>query len=89
MNGTASNGLVMRGHVIQRGYVMGNYSRFVRPGSYRVSATDNPSSGIYVTAYRNDSLGQLTIVAINENTTAKSRNSFWMVYPCLQTPGNF
>lgn len=73
VNGTASNGLVMRGHVIQRGYVMGNYSRFVRPGSYRVSATDNPSSGIYVTAYRNDSLGQLTIVAINENTTAKEQ----------------
>lgn len=70
VNGTASNGLVMRGHVIQRGYVMGNYSRFVRPGSYRVTANHNPSNGVYVTAYRNDSLGQLTIVAINENTSA-------------------
>lgn len=70
VNGTASNGLVMRGHVIQRGYVMGNYSRFVRPGSYRISANDNPSDGIYVTAYRNDSLGQLIIVAINENASA-------------------
>lgn len=70
VNGTASNGLVMRGKVIQRGYVMGNYSRFVRPGSYRIGANDNPSSGIFVTAYRNDSLGQLTIVAINENNSA-------------------
>ncbi len=67
VNGTASNGLVMRGKVIQRGYVMGNYSRFVRPGSFRVSATSNPSTGVLVTAYRNDSLGQMTIVAINEN----------------------
>lgn len=73
VDGTASNGLVMRGHVIQRGYVMGNYSRFVRPGSYRVGADDNPSPGVYVTAYRNDSLGQLTIVAINENASAKEQ----------------
>jgi glucuronoarabinoxylan endo-1,4-beta-xylanase len=69
VNGTASNGLVMKGHIIQRGYVMGNYSRFVRPGSYRVSATHNPSTGVLVTAYRNDSLKQLTIVAINESST--------------------
>lgn len=70
VNGTASNGLVMGGHVIQRGYVMGNYSRFVRPGSYRVSTNDNPSSGVWVTAYRNDSLGHLSVIAINENTSA-------------------
>jgi glucuronoarabinoxylan endo-1,4-beta-xylanase len=70
VSGTASNGLVMRGHVIQRGYVMGNYSRFVRPGSYRVAANDNPSTGIRVTAYRNDSLGRAIIVAFNENATA-------------------
>ncbi|NLW30625.1 MAG: T9SS type A sorting domain-containing protein, partial [Fibrobacter sp.] len=74
VDGTASNGLVMRGHVIQRGYVMGNYSRFVRPGSYRIAATDNPSNGVYVTAYRNDSLGQLTIVVINENETAMEQS---------------
>jgi glucuronoarabinoxylan endo-1,4-beta-xylanase len=73
VNGTASNGLVMKGHVIQRGYVMGNYSRFVRPGSYRVFANPTPTTGIYVTAYRNDSLKQLTIVAINENTSAKEQ----------------
>ncbi len=70
VDGTASNGLVMRGHVIQRGYVMGNYSRFVRPGSFRINANENPSEGVYVTAYRNDSLGQLSIVAINENDYA-------------------
>lgn len=70
VNGTQSNGLVMRGHVNQRGYVMGNYSRFVRPGSYRITANDNPTASIYVTAYRNDSSGTLAIVAFNTSTTA-------------------
>ncbi len=70
VNGMASNGLVMRGKVVQRGYVMGNYSRFVRPGSYRVAANPNPTSGILVTAYKNDSLGQLIVVAINESSSA-------------------
>lgn len=70
VNGQASNGLVMNGRVCQRGYVMGNYSRFVRPGSYRIAATDNPSAGIYATAYRNDSSGTLAIVAFNETASA-------------------
>ncbi|MFW5960123.1 MAG: carbohydrate binding domain-containing protein, partial [Chitinivibrionales bacterium] len=74
VDGTASNGLVMRGHVIQRGYVMGNYSRFVRPGSFRINATENPSDGVYTTAYRNDSLGQISIVAINENDYATEQS---------------
>ena len=74
VNGTASNGLVMKGHVIQRGYVMGNYSRFVRPGSFRVAANDNPSTGVWVTAYRNDSLGRMVVVAINENSSAVQQN---------------
>jgi glucuronoarabinoxylan endo-1,4-beta-xylanase len=74
VNGTASNGLVMRGKIIQRGYVMGNYSRFVRPGSYRVAANDNPTTGVWVTAYRNDSLGRLVIVAINESGSAVQQN---------------
>jgi glucuronoarabinoxylan endo-1,4-beta-xylanase len=70
VNGTQSNGLVMRGHVNQRGYVMGNYSRFVRPGSYRITATENPTSSIYVTAYSNDSSGTLAIVAFNTSSAA-------------------
>lgn len=73
VNGVASNGLIMKGRVIQRGYVMGNYSRFVRPGTYRVSASANPATGVFVTAYRNDSLGRLIVVAINEGTAAATR----------------
>lgn len=74
VNGQASNGLIMRGHVCQRGYVMGNYSRFVRPGSYRIAATSSPSTGILVTSYRNDSLGWLIVVAINKNKSATQQN---------------
>lgn len=74
VNGTASNGLVMRGKLVQRAYVMGNYSRFVRPGSYRVAANHNPTSGIFVTAYKNDSLGRLVVVAINETSAAVQQN---------------
>lgn len=73
VTGQASNGLIMHGHVCQRGYVMGNYSRFVRPGSYRIAATDNPASGIYATAYRNDSSGTLAIVAFNETSAAANQ----------------
>jgi glucuronoarabinoxylan endo-1,4-beta-xylanase len=46
------------------GYAIGQFSRFVRPGAVRVSAT-SPSSGVYVSAYKSSSTG--TIVAINSN----------------------
>jgi glucuronoarabinoxylan endo-1,4-beta-xylanase len=54
------------GVVSKRLYAIGNYSRFVRPGYYRVDATANPQSGIYVSAFKNSS-GALVIVAINHN----------------------
>jgi glucuronoarabinoxylan endo-1,4-beta-xylanase len=44
---------------------MGNYSKFVRPGFLRVSATGAPQAGVFVTAFRDQSGEQLAIVAIN------------------------
>ena len=55
------------GEVTKRGYIMSQYSRFVRPGYVRVDATNNP--GIYVTAYKDTS--RIVIVAINYFTTTK------------------
>jgi glucuronoarabinoxylan endo-1,4-beta-xylanase len=52
------------------GYALGQYSRFVRPGSVRVSATATPSSGVYVSAYKGSSSS--AIVAINSNTSSVS-----------------
>jgi glucuronoarabinoxylan endo-1,4-beta-xylanase len=54
------------------GYVMGQYSKFVAPGSVRVSATGTPVAGVYVSAYSSSSPAHYAIVAINANTTSES-----------------
>lgn len=51
----------------KRFYVLGNWSLFVRPGMVMVGATNNPQSGVYVTAFLNQSTGALAIVAVNQN----------------------
>ena len=51
------------------GFAVGQFSRFVRPGSVRVSAT-NPASGVFVSAYKTSSGG--SIVAINSNNNSES-----------------
>lgn len=51
--------------VAERAYVFGQYSRFVRPGYYRIDATHVPQIGVSVSAYQNASTGQLVIVATN------------------------
>jgi glucuronoarabinoxylan endo-1,4-beta-xylanase len=55
--------------VAKHTYVLGNYSKFVRPGSYRIEATHEPQSGVLVSAYRNLTSGALVIVVINQNTS--------------------
>ena len=53
-----------------RGYVMGQFAHWVRPGKSRVTATYNPQSNIYVTAYHN---GGIVIVALNTGTSSKNQ----------------
>jgi glucuronoarabinoxylan endo-1,4-beta-xylanase len=53
--------------VAKRAYVLGNYSKFVRPGFYRIDATPTTQAGVSVSAYRNSSTGVIVIVAINNN----------------------
>ena len=63
------NGLVDASGVIQkRGYVMSQFSRFVRPGHVRIGTT-NLGSG-FVSAYRNTNATQFAIVVINNNSIA-------------------
>jgi len=57
----------------KRLWVMGNFSRFVRPGSVRVSATVAPTSGVTLSAYRDSLFTKIVIVALNTNTTATSQ----------------
>ena len=52
------------------GLGMEHFSRFVRPGYVRYSATSNPVSGVYLSAYAGN--GHQVIVVINANTTAAS-----------------
>ena len=59
-----SNGLVNASGVPQkRGFVMAQFSRFVRPGFNRIAATNNGST--LITAYRNTNSTSFVIVAIN------------------------
>lgn len=50
------------------GYALAQFSKFVRPGALRVSATASPSSGVFVSAYQGSSSS--AIVAINSNGAA-------------------
>lgn len=49
----------------QRMYAIGNWSKFVRSGYYRIDATANPQSEVYVSAFQDTPSGTLVIVAIN------------------------
>ena len=58
------------GQVSKRGYCMAQYSKFVRPGYVRVDATKNPSTNVFVSAYKNDQ--NVVIVVVNKNTSSQS-----------------
>ena len=56
------------GTVSKRGYIMSNYTKFIRPGYHRIEASNNPKSNIYVSAYYNGS--KTVIVALNTGTAS-------------------
>ncbi|MBN1302572.1 MAG: T9SS type A sorting domain-containing protein [Melioribacteraceae bacterium] len=60
-----------KGQVSKRGFVMSNYSRFIRPGYYRVEADSSPQSDVFVTAYKSDST--IVIVALNMSSEDKTQ----------------
>ncbi|WP_405152532.1 carbohydrate-binding protein [Paenibacillus sp. FSL K6-0108] len=59
------------GTISKRGYNMAHFSKFVRPGYYRVDATKNPDTNTFVSAYKGDN--KVVIVAINRGTSAASQ----------------
>lgn len=61
------------GPVSKRAYMLGNYSKFVRPGFHRIDATHTPQSGVLVSAYKNASTGALVIVVINQSNSNVSQ----------------
>ncbi len=56
------------GSVTKRGYVMSQFSKFIRPGYYKVESSSSPQRNVYMSAYRDSSSSKLVIVAINNST---------------------
>jgi glucuronoarabinoxylan endo-1,4-beta-xylanase len=62
--GTDNEGLTdQNGVPAKRMYVLGNYSRFVRPGFNRIGVSNNAPT--YVSAFKDPNTGKFAIVAIN------------------------
>ena len=53
------------GQLTRRAHVMGNWSRFVRPGARRVAAPAAPQAYLYVTAFIDPTSRQVAVVAVN------------------------
>jgi O-glycosyl hydrolase len=65
---TANNALT------RRAYVLGNWSKFVRPGFVRVSATDAPQPDVLASAFTDPVSGRVVIVAVNLSATDKAQD---------------
>jgi glucuronoarabinoxylan endo-1,4-beta-xylanase len=73
-NDTDDEGLESNsGTVAQRAYVLGQYSKFVRPGYNRIDATHLPQTGVSVSAYQNTGTNTLAIIATNYTSSPVSQ----------------
>jgi glucuronoarabinoxylan endo-1,4-beta-xylanase len=54
----------------KKGYVMAHFSKFIRPGYYRIDATYQPQSGVYLVAFKGE---ETVIVVINASTSSKDQ----------------
>jgi glucuronoarabinoxylan endo-1,4-beta-xylanase len=59
-----------QGTVSKIGYIMGQYSKYIRPGAVRVDATRNVQTDVYTAAFKkNDSV---VIVSVNRASSSKT-----------------
>ena len=68
--------LISGGSFTIKAYVLGNYSKFIRPGYYRMGATAAPTSGVAVSAFKNTNTSSpqtIVFVAINNNGSSTSQ----------------
>ncbi|MCF7802950.1 MAG: T9SS type A sorting domain-containing protein [Candidatus Marinimicrobia bacterium] len=66
--GPIGDGTYLRkGAITKKGYVMSQFSRFIRPGYHRVDVTEHPTKYVSVSAYKGDTA---VIVAINNGEQA-------------------
>ena len=71
VSGNADNeGLTdQNGNAAKRMYALGNFSRFIRPGYYRIGV-NNTASMALISAYQYPNSGDIAIVAINTGTAS-------------------
>jgi glucuronoarabinoxylan endo-1,4-beta-xylanase len=58
----------------KRLFTFGNFSRFIRPGYKRIDATAQPTTGVYVSAYKDPATNKLVVVAINDTSSSQDVN---------------
>jgi len=68
-DGTYAN----KGDITKKGYVMSQFSRFIRPGYLRAQCNDNPQSDVFASAYKDTTSSRVVIVAINTSSQAKNQ----------------
>lgn len=60
------------GNITDKGYVMSHFSKFIKPGSYRIATTLSSISRVSATAYTSDST--FVVVVVNNNTQPVTLN---------------
>jgi glucuronoarabinoxylan endo-1,4-beta-xylanase len=65
-----SYGPINNGAVTKRGWCMAHWSKFIRPGFYRVDATAAPTAGVSLSAYKSDT--EVVLVIVNTSASSKS-----------------
>jgi glucuronoarabinoxylan endo-1,4-beta-xylanase len=64
-------GLMSQGEITRRGYVTGQFSRFIRPGSTRLRLSlESPQPGVLASAFLGPRGAELALVLVNENTSS-------------------
>jgi glucuronoarabinoxylan endo-1,4-beta-xylanase len=67
----------MNGIPAKRMYVLGQYSRFVRPGHYRIEAMNYNPYAVLITAYKDSLSGNFAIVVANTNSTPTNQSFYF------------
>jgi glucuronoarabinoxylan endo-1,4-beta-xylanase len=65
-----SYGFINSGAGTKRGWCIAQFSKFIRPGFYRVDATATPTSGVSLSAYKSDT--DVVLVAVNTSSSTQS-----------------
>ncbi len=71
---TVANLVDDNGHIHKNGYAIGQFAKWIRPGSTRVTADFTPQANVNVTAYNAYANGGVVIVAVNANNNSVSQS---------------